>query len=164
MAYAQPTDMVSRFSQATMNQLLPVAGTNPPSFDTTRAAVILAAVSNFMDSYIGMRFTLPLNLNPIPSQIVDACCDIAYYRMYAARPLGTIDDARLRYEDAIRYLKDLANSNATLGTTPAQEVTLAQAATVQSSAPPRNLAMNSNNPTNPIQQFMGFPMGSAGQG
>ena len=163
MAYATTQDLTNQFSLATLNQLLPVAGSAPPAFDTARATTILASVSNFMDSYIGMRYTLPLAIVPTPPQIVEACCDITYYRMYAARPLSFIQDARMRYEDAIKYLEAIAGSNVTLGTTPAQETALSQAATVQVAAPPRNLAMNSGAASqftsNPIQQYMGFGVG-----
>lgn len=157
--YAANTDMVARFSLATMSQLLPVAGSNPPTFDTARADVILGQVSNFMDSYIGVQYILPLNITPTPPQLVDCACDIAYYRMYSARPQNWTQDSRDRYDDALAYLKDIAAGRATLGTTVAQDATLAAKSEIGFSAPARVLVKGPNLPDNPIQNYLQNYMG-----
>ena len=64
-----------------------------------------------IDSYLGTKYKVPLN--PVPPIVVTASSTIAMYRMsYDAATLT--DEKRRRYEDLIRWLRDVASGKAVL--------------------------------------------------
>lgn len=77
-------------------------------------AAIAVAIDNadgIIDSYISVVVTLPLAV-ATPNAIRAASMDIARYRLYDdAAP----EEIRRRYDDALRYLRDIAAGKATLG-------------------------------------------------
>ena len=112
MVYAQPSDMIARYSNRDLVQL-----TNE---DPTQTAVnqdvlaqALADASAEIDGYLESRFTLPLN--DAPAVLTRLACDIAMYRMQALRPLHDLAEARKRYEDALAMLVRVADGTLTLG-------------------------------------------------
>lgn len=71
-----------------------------------------ARASSFCDSYIGVKYDVPLN--PVPQVVVQHAGAIALY--YLSADAGTLtDEKRRRYEDAVAWLRDLAAGKATLG-------------------------------------------------
>ena len=66
-----------------------------------------------MDGYIGSRYTLPLP--QVPPVLEGYCIDIALYELMKLRPMGDIEDARKRYEDALRFLRELNRGEVSLG-------------------------------------------------
>jgi len=73
----------------------------------------LTDASAEIDGYIESRFALPLS-DP-PAVLNRLACDIAMYRLQALRPLHNIEDARQRYEDAVKVLEQVAQGKVTLG-------------------------------------------------
>lgn len=76
----------------------------------------LISASDMIDSYLSNRFTLPIIVWGRDTR--GACAAIAAYNMLAGRGFnpqaGSADEqVRLRYEDAIRWLKDCARGLAT---------------------------------------------------
>lgn len=70
-----------------------------------------------IDSYLGVKYDIPLN--PVPAIVATASATIAMYRM--SSDSGTLtDEKRRRYEDLIRWLRDVAAGKAVLdgGTEP----------------------------------------------
>ncbi|MBL9102159.1 MAG: DUF1320 domain-containing protein [Myxococcales bacterium] len=78
----------------------------------------LADADGEIDSYIGSVYKLPLD--PVPSVVVTYAGAIALYRMSLQTGVLT-DEKRQRYEDAIRWLRDVAAGKATLGGQPEPE-------------------------------------------
>lgn len=79
------------------------------------AGVIAAALTKAteeIDSYLGVRYTLPLV--SVPGILVSACCEVAMYRMSINSPAMT-EEKRQRYEDVIKWLQSVAKGLATLG-------------------------------------------------
>lgn len=89
-----------------------------PDVEALRAA--LGQASSEMDSYLGVRFTVPIA--PVPQLLVRYCVDIAIYQL--APDAGSYtDEKRRRYEDAIRWLQAVAAGKAALPVTPPTEDT-----------------------------------------
>lgn len=84
---------------------------------TADPGVIAEAITNAsqeIDTYLGARYTLPLAT--VPAILVSVCCEIAMYR--ASSNCGSVtDEKRKRYEDAVKWLKDVSKGIATLGVT-----------------------------------------------
>ncbi len=62
-----------------------------------------------IDSYVAVRYSLPLPSIPAPLKRV--ACNIARYRLYFQRPTEEVDK---RYESEVEYLKSLASGKAVL--------------------------------------------------
>lgn len=67
--------------------------------------------SETIDLYIGSTTQLPLD--PVPPILARIAAEIARYTLQDDNPL---DEARTRYESALRTLKDIAAGRASLGT------------------------------------------------
>lgn len=106
--YATPEQLIASTQEYLVAQL---TGTDTP--DETIITRALVDASAKMDGYIGSRYTLPLP--QVPAILAGYCIDIALYEMMKLRPLGDIEDARKRYEDAIRFLKELNRGEVSLG-------------------------------------------------
>ena len=72
----------------------------------------LADASDEMDSYIGVRYSLPLD--SVPDDLVRRCCEVGMYKLcpYAT----TLTELKTqRYKDAVAWLTKLADGRVTLG-------------------------------------------------
>lgn len=59
-----------------------------------------------VDSYLANRYTLPLTTSVVyGSPVKSVCEEIAYYRLHVN---GADDSTRIRYTDALTWLKDVA--------------------------------------------------------
>lgn len=72
-----------------------------------------------VDGFIESRFALPFPTGKVPPLLRQWCVDIAMYRLQGLRPLHDIEDARKRYEDAMKLLRAVADGKLTLGLTAA---------------------------------------------
>ncbi len=79
--------------------------------DAAQVSKALASAGAEIDSYIGVRYALPVpGSHPHLTQI---CVDIALYRLSNARGWVT-DELRQRYEDALKALRAYADGKAAL--------------------------------------------------
>lgn len=107
MAYATMQDLVERFGEQELIQLT----------DREQARVIvtevveraLADADAEVDGYIGARYALPLPRVPI--LLVGTAANIARFRLMGD---ATTEEARKRYEDAIKLLRLIARGDVTL--------------------------------------------------
>ncbi len=82
-----------------------------------------------IDSYIGVRYPLPLPT--IPAIIKQCAIDMAWYKVSVSLAFGLSEEKRKRYEDAIKILKDIGKGFASLNLpTPAGEEESPQASFV----------------------------------
>ncbi len=92
---------------------LPAAALAAVSSDDQTAA--LADASSLIDSYLAPRFDLPLSA--VPAQLKGICCKLAAFDVLRKRGFnpGSVDaeTVRLSYEDAMRWLRDVAAGRAT---------------------------------------------------
>lgn len=110
MGYVTQQELADRYGS---DELIAIADRDRDG--TADAAVIDRAITDAsaeIDSYLGTRYSVPLN--PAPAAVKSACADIARYRLMDDRPL---DEAVKRYDSAIRFLRDVATGRASLGIT-----------------------------------------------
>ncbi len=81
--------------------------------DTGAITAALTAASQEIDSYLAVRYDLPLE-SP-PTRLTDVCCDIAMYRLSGDAGSGT-EDKEDRYDKAVKWLTMISKGYATLGT------------------------------------------------
>ena len=115
MLYAQPSDMIARYSNRDLVQL---TNEDPAQIDVNQAILLqaLADASAEIDGYLESRFNLPLS-DP-PAVLARLACDIAMYRLQSLRPLHDLAEARKRYDDALALLVRVADGTLTLGLAP----------------------------------------------
>lgn len=100
--YATEADLVARFGEEIGNLKLMVS--NPTFVDDA-----IQDAAEEINGHIGGRYPLPLP--NVPSNLKRMACDIARYRLYFERPT---EEVRKRYEDAIAFLKRVADNKAHL--------------------------------------------------
>ena len=100
--YATESDLVARFGDEIEN-----LKTMLPSQSSVQDAIQDATEE--INGYIGGRYALPLP--NVPSNLERMACDIARYRLYFQQPT---EEVRKRYEDAIAFLKRVADNKAHL--------------------------------------------------
>jgi phage gp36-like protein len=100
--YATEADLVARFGEEIGNLKLMVS--NPTFVDDA-----IQDATEEINGHIGGRYPLPLP--NVPSNLKRMACDIARYRLYFQQPT---EEVRKRYEDAIAFLKRVADNKAHL--------------------------------------------------
>ena len=110
MAYATVNDMVAQLDEAEVLSLSD--RTSSGVVDDALVADALARASSEIDSYLATRHQVPLTV--VPSMLKTRCVEIAYYLLCrGARVMN--DDVRELYNDAVRWLRDVAAGKASLG-------------------------------------------------
>ena len=100
--YATEPDLVARFGEEIGNLKLMVS--NPTFVDDA-----IQDATEEINGHIGGRYPLPLP--NVSSNLKRMACDIARYRLYFEQPT---EEVRKRYEDAIAFLKRVADNKAHL--------------------------------------------------
>ncbi len=102
MAYAVIQDAIDTYGEDYV--LTSVTRVDTPDRDAFDRALVKA--SSEIDTYAGAQYSTPVT--PSPPVFVQYCIDIAIYRASSDAGTGT-DEKRLRYEDAIKWLRLLAS-------------------------------------------------------
>lgn len=110
MGYATRSDLESRFSAEEVLNLEEVVGAGG-------VAQALQDAAEEADSYVAVRYTLPLPSIPAPLKV--AVCDIARFRLYKDRPT---EEVKYRYEQATKWLVGLSVGKTALVFSPALTV------------------------------------------
>jgi len=110
MLYAIAQDMQDRYP---VRDLIQITDPNGVALDEAVLARALGDASAEIDSYLEGRYPLPLVA--VPESLKVLACSIAMYRLQALRPLQDVEDARKRYEDAVRFLRSVAKGEINLG-------------------------------------------------
>jgi len=108
MPYATSDDLQARCLE---RDLIAITDETNQAVDVARLATALGDASAEIDSYLGLRYVLPLvdavtgaAIEP-PLLLVRACCDIALYNLQVLRPADDIKDALARYNAALKMLR-----------------------------------------------------------
>jgi phage gp36-like protein len=116
MAYAVYQDAVDQYGEAyvlsSVTALDPDDGTPVPEA-TAAFNKAAAKASSEMDSYLGVVYSTPVT--PVADILVRFCVDISLYLASIDAGSGT-DEKRRRYEDALAWLKRIADGKAVLVT------------------------------------------------
>lgn len=132
MAYASQADLETRFGTDEIVQLTNRAGGN--TVDAAVVASALAGASAEIDGYLAVRYAVPVS--PVPTSLREACLSIARYKLHGKSAGETV---RRDYEDAIRFLRDIADGRAALAGA-APPVTSPASGPVRFEAPARLLS------------------------
>lgn len=108
MGYAAQQDLIDRFGGDELAQL---SKRNDGQIDADAVARAIEDATVEIDSYLAVRYSLPLPL-PVAPLLNRLCCDIARYRLYDQ---AVTDLVRTRYEDAVALLKRLSAGDVQLG-------------------------------------------------
>lgn len=106
MAYCAVTDLEKHLSKQQLAELTTESG---GVVDTTVVTEIIAAADAEIDSYLAVRYALPLS--PTPARVKELSVDIALYGLFSRRNKEN-EIRTARYEAAIKFLKDLVAGNA----------------------------------------------------
>lgn len=102
MSYATQADIELHFGEA---QVLIASDRDGDGVaDTGLIDSALLKASEEIDSYLIMRYSLPLATTP--GILKSVCCEIAMYRL--SPDTSYTEEKRKRYEDAIKWLRDVA--------------------------------------------------------
>ena len=102
MAYASPSDVLKRYPNSRIAEVTDKEG---EKVQNARVKVAVEDASAEIDSYLGKVCKLPL---PQPPPVLKRLAvDIAVYRLMSLLPKESVEDARRRYEDAIKWLEAL---------------------------------------------------------
>ncbi|MEI9428730.1 gp436 family protein [Mesorhizobium sp. Cs1299R1N3] len=117
MAYATKEDITKLYGA---DELLRVAEdeANPGQLDEAGVTAGLANASAEIDSYIGVKYPLPVSV--VTPTLERLCVDITLYRL-ALKAGPRTDEHRTRYEDAVSLLTKIAKGLATIGVPADQE-------------------------------------------
>lgn len=106
MPYATNSDIIVIYGEAVLDAVASRDGSGRQNYESVDAA--LQSASDEIDTYIGSRYTVPLTAPP--PYIRQCAVDIAVYRL--ALDIGPrTEEMRLRYMDAITYLKSVAKGD-----------------------------------------------------
>jgi len=113
MIYATKQNIADLYGEDELLRVAEVERTG--ELDDAAVAAGLANASAEIDGHIGARYPLPLaGTTPILERL---CVDIALYRL-ALKSGPRTDEHRTRYEDAVAFLKRIADGKATIGVLP----------------------------------------------
>lgn len=110
MAYATQTDIITLYSE---DALFVADRDGDGVVDESAVARALRLASSEIDSYLAVRYPLPLPDPGTTDLLIQFCVDIALYRLAASRNVLS-EEHRQRYDDAIKHLKDVARGTAAL--------------------------------------------------
>ena len=109
MSYATIEDLVLGFGE---QAIIDLTDRSDPAAGEIDASVVARALSDAeaeMDGYLGVKYKLPVTAQTDRLRAVS--CDLAHYRLCADR---ITDEVRARYEDAVRWLRDIAAGRAVI--------------------------------------------------
>lgn len=109
MPYATLDNLKTAFGEREVAQLTQRRADYVETPDGTAATAFLEQASAEIDSRLAVRYAVPVT--PAPKVLVAVCCDIARYRLFDDAAPETV---RARYEDAVRWLNDIAAGRAVL--------------------------------------------------
>ena len=113
MLYADQASLIKRY---TIEVLQAIAQTPERTLDEVKVKEALDDASQTIDSYLAGRYSLPLST--VPAVLERHCCYIARYFLEKNR---ATDQARLDYEDSIRFLEKVASGAISLGLSDMEE-------------------------------------------
>ncbi len=111
MAYSTQADIQEQLPEAILIDLTDDAGAG--SVDEAVVTRAIADADAEIDGYCGTCNEVPFS--PVPDLIRSHSVTIAIYNLYARRDLGLSETRRKRYDDAVRFLRDVSNGVVTLG-------------------------------------------------
>ncbi len=110
MAYSTQTDLLEQIPEDELIQLTDDADAGAVDADAVTRAIADADAE--IDGYCGSRYGVPFASTPVMIRKISV--DIAIYNLYARR-MGAPEDRKERYDNAIRFLRDVSKGVISLG-------------------------------------------------
>lgn len=110
MLYASVQDITNRYALDFLHTI--VDESDEKSLNTTAIQKALLDASGLIDSYLSIRYTIPLVT--YPDLLKRLCVDIALYWLSPDAGTAT-EEKRQRYEDALAWLERIAQGKTGLG-------------------------------------------------
>lgn len=107
MSYCTQADLVTRFGNDEILQLSDKARVGEIDSEVVNRAIDDASAE--IDGYLAGRYRLPLSA--VPALLTLYACDIARYRLFED---GAYEQVIERYNNALRYLRDVAQGKVQL--------------------------------------------------
>lgn len=121
--YASVDDFIEAFGIVEARRTANIDAPNVNNPDNDRMTEALEDASDEIDSYLQERYNVAALRDDPPRRLKRLCLDIARYTLTKNRPP---EDYRLRYEDALRWLREAATGKVSLGLTASDEVTTSE--------------------------------------
>ncbi len=109
MAYSTQTDIEKLIPVEELSELTAEAGGVP---DAEVVAEAIAKAEAEINAYCGGRYAVPFS--PVPEVVRSLAVDMAIYHLFSRRDQMP-EIRRQKYEDAIKFLRDVSRGLATLG-------------------------------------------------
>lgn len=110
MSYATQSDLEKYFGETEVLRAADRDGDG--SADTDVVTTAITAAEEEIDSYVAVRYDLPLGT--VPGILTRVCCDLAMYHL-SINSLAMTEDKETRYERALKWLEKLSKGMVTLG-------------------------------------------------
>lgn len=110
MTYASQQNLIDRFGEDQLIQLTDRTGTGSIDAAVVGRALADADADAEINGYLSTRYTLPLS--PVPEVLEKLACDIGRYQLFGNTEKEIVKE---RYDNAVRFLKDVAAGKVTLG-------------------------------------------------
>lgn len=114
MPYATQTDMEEHCSESDLIALTDRADPPAGAIDADVLDAALVKASGLMDGYLKSRYVVPIAV--VTADLTLRCVHIAYYLLHRD---SAPDKVRKDYDDALRWLRDVADGRIVLTGTPA---------------------------------------------
>lgn len=112
MSYCTTADLEEQISALELLELTDDSGSG--AVDVSVVARAIADADAEIDSYCGGRYGVPFS--PVPAMIRKLSVDLAIYNLYSRRSVLSISEERQkRYDNALRFLRDVARGLISLG-------------------------------------------------
>jgi len=108
MAYCELEDILKMMPPEDLAELTAEAGEEP---DPEVVAQAIARADSEIDSYLAVRYVLPLS--SVPERVKGLSLDLAIYHLYSRRSVMP-EVRRDRYRDAVAFLQEVAAGRARL--------------------------------------------------
>jgi phage gp36-like protein len=118
VSYCTKADILKQLDEVILIQL--TDDLDAGAVDDSIVTSAIADADAEIDSYCGVSYDVPFD--PVPRIILKHSVDISIYRLYDRRQ-GAPENIRKRYDDVIRFLKDVAKGIASLGGDAPEETT-----------------------------------------
>ena len=132
MAYSTITDIKKLLPEEALIEL--TDDENTGAVNDARVTEAIAAADAEIDGYVGGRYGVPLS--PVPTAIKRLSVDMAVYHLYSRRQEIMPETRQVRYDNCVRFLRDVAAGRVSLGIEP--EPDSATDSTIKVSAPDRD--------------------------
>lgn len=110
MAYCAKTDILDQLDEDILIGLTDDEDTG--LVDDTKVTRAIADADSEIDSYCGVRYPVPFAT--VPGIIRKLSVEFSIYNLYARRK-GVSDDRKERYDNGIRFLRDVSKGVVSLG-------------------------------------------------